>query len=47
MFSNMVYTYIGDIGRWREWKLGSVDDKGDGGHVLDIVAVHHKLKKNK
>lgn len=23
-----------------EWELSSVDDEGDGGHVLDLIAVN-------
>lgn len=27
-----------------EWELSSIDDKGDGGHVLDLIAVNRILQ---
>lgn len=41
------YTYMGNVGRGRQWELGSIDDKGDGGHVWNIVTRDHKLKADK
>lgn len=37
-------TYIEDIGRGRQRKLGTTDDESDGGHILYVVAVDHKLR---
>lgn len=39
-----VNTYIEDIGRGRQRKLGPADDEGDGGHALYVAAVDHKLR---
>lgn len=38
-------TYTEDVGGGRQRELHAIDDKGEGGQVLDIVTVHRKLQR--